>query len=514
MAHKKAKMPTVILLDVSLSMSRPVQTPDTEESHTRLSLGFAAINAFLDYLHAHAKLEYVSLVAFSSLYEVVVPFTRDYDSIRSKMQHIEEGDKTCIEQALHGINHLVLNEWGYQTPVQIIFVTDGSCGVGSIGRSRIIASLPLPPPYPARIHVLPIAAAHDSSLTHAMPLYQKMVELASATSSSPTISMLSRGAVYCPEQLTVAGVCSIITRLCEQQYGEVLCGLRCGQLGTRVRLFPAPQPAVDDAGVRLHLNPDISVIGFISQHDLGTPVVISKHLIIPQPQVGGNNERRDSFNGKPITKEAETSTEEENNLDPSKVPNFCVLLHGALKVENMSAIVILADRWYGAISAWCEPSRTRRSCLLLSAMAPGPSPAPWLGPMPQLGPDAAGDPFPVRACRSYSGGGGAAWSRPHALLADVQKVLRHARKLPDKTQQLYKELNRLRRSAISLGFSELLTSVGAALERECASLPNGSPAECAIQLAHAAAALRDVRTALDIKHTLQPLSHNFVPPTS
>lgn len=51
--------------------------------------------------------------------------------------------------------------------------------------------------------------------------------------------------------------------------------------------------------------------------------------------------------------------------------------------------------------------------------------------------------MPVRTWVSYSSGGssgsaGSAWARPHALLADVQKVLRHARKLPDKTQHLYK----------------------------------------------------------------------------
>lgn len=73
----------------------------------------------------------------------------------------------------------------------------------------------------------------------------------------------------------------------------------------------------------------------------------------------------------------------------------------------------------------------------------------------------------------------------------------------------FKELNRLRRSAISVGFSELLTCVGAALERECASLPSNSPPECSLQLAHAAAALREPRTALDIKHSLQPLPANF-----
>lgn len=53
---------------------------------------------------------------------VAVPFTREFDNIRVKLPQLEEGDKTCIEIALHGVNQLILNEWGYQTPVQIILV--------------------------------------------------------------------------------------------------------------------------------------------------------------------------------------------------------------------------------------------------------------------------------------------------------------------------------------------------------------------------------------------------------
>lgn len=62
-------MPSVLLLDVSLSMSRPVPSSDTTESHTRHTIATAAINTFLDYLSVHAKLEYVALVTFSSAYE-------------------------------------------------------------------------------------------------------------------------------------------------------------------------------------------------------------------------------------------------------------------------------------------------------------------------------------------------------------------------------------------------------------------------------------------------------------
>ncbi|XP_063833469.1 integrator complex subunit 14 [Ostrinia nubilalis] len=509
-------MPTVLLLDVSLSMSRPVPSTDNTESHTRLTIAAAAINTFLDYLSLHAKLEYVALVTFSSIYEVSVPFTRDFDTIKAKLPLLEEGDKTCIETALLGVNQLVLSEWGCQTPVQIILVTDGSSGAGAIGRNRIIQALPLPPPYAAKIHVLPIVSPHDTCLQHAMPLYQKIVDM--AVSSSNTLSAtISRGAIYCPDQLSVPSAISAMTRLCEQHYQEFWCSLKCGQLEARVQLFPAPQTAAHEGLAATYtLSHQLHVIGFVSNNDLATPIAISKHLVIPQAQAAASNASRENYGSKTPTKEGSTtegSTTEEDMSDPSTVPNFCVLLHGALKVEGMSAIVQLGAEWWGTLSAWCEASRARRSCLLLSVMRPGAAASPWLGPLDQLGPVDDGttaEAFPVRSWRSYSGGGsGCAWARPHALLADVQKVLRHARKLPDKTQHLYKELNRLRRAAISLGFSELLTCVGSALERECASLPASAPPECALQLAHAAAALRDPRTALDIKHTLQPLAANF-----
>lgn len=53
---------------------------------------------------------------------VAVPFTRDFESIKNKLPLLEEGDKTCVENALLGMNQLILSEWGYQTPVQIILV--------------------------------------------------------------------------------------------------------------------------------------------------------------------------------------------------------------------------------------------------------------------------------------------------------------------------------------------------------------------------------------------------------
>ena len=60
---------------------------------------------------------------FSSLYEVVSSFTRDYDSVRLKLQNIEDRDKTSLEAALNGVSNLINEEWGQNTPCHVIIIT-------------------------------------------------------------------------------------------------------------------------------------------------------------------------------------------------------------------------------------------------------------------------------------------------------------------------------------------------------------------------------------------------------
>ena len=86
-------MPTVILLDVSLSMTQPVSSTDggssnsssSSEPITRRQLAEAGLNTLLDFIAANNKLEFTTLVIFSSLWEIVVPFTRDYNELKVKL---------------------------------------------------------------------------------------------------------------------------------------------------------------------------------------------------------------------------------------------------------------------------------------------------------------------------------------------------------------------------------------------------------------------------------------------
>jgi len=60
-------------------------------------------------------------VIFSSLYQQVVPFTRDYNEIRNALGKVEEFNKTRIDVALSGVDQLLSDEWSCTSHCQVYF---------------------------------------------------------------------------------------------------------------------------------------------------------------------------------------------------------------------------------------------------------------------------------------------------------------------------------------------------------------------------------------------------------
>ncbi|XP_033341306.1 integrator complex subunit 14 [Megalopta genalis] len=503
-------MPTVIALDVSLSMRRPILGNVTCENNpneqlTRHHLAIHGINALLHYLQVNSKLEFVSLVVFSSLYEVICPFTRDYDSIRAKLQNIEECDKTCIETALHGVNNVIMAEWGNTTACQVVLITDGNPGVGpmslgdslnSLNITRDVNPFPLPFPYPGKLSIVCIAPQQDAGLHVGLPLYQRLVELAGGDS-----------VVLVPESpLSKQSVTTCFQKLAETNYISFQGYLKCGNLGSCIFLSPAPMPYTKKTDFELvsglMISKTIEICGFISVADVGSPSAISRHLVLPLA-----TEKSPSMQG--ISLEEDSDTDE--NGDEGKIPSFCVLLHGALKVENMVALCLLSNEWYGFIYSWADTKK--KSNLMLTVLEPGLDVVPWLGCFNNLGPvdpvkgNAASFPVRPNEKRSYTQNA-PSWIRQVGLQSDIQKILRHARKLPEKTQNFYKEVNRLRRAAASMGFVELLEGLACILERECTQLPPNLNPDCTIQMGHVASMIRKPEF-LELRYNIPPERTRF-----
>lgn len=311
-------------------------------------------------------------------------------------------------------------------------------------------------------------------------------------------------------------VTKMFKAMCDKNYKTFEAVLNIGSYfkleSAPISLFPEPLPYVHkdifgNETVRM-ISKRLEVCGYIKISDLvgsgGSPASISRNLVFPrvessQKKSGSELEKMESemkhFFVKNVTADDEESSSSMPNADVTTKESAIVLLHGALKVENMAALILLADDWYGLAYSYSDK---KKSNLMLSILAPGVNVIPWIGDMRYLGllQDALpGESygFPVKTEKKSYSSGNMSWLREGALQSDIQKILRHAKKMPEKTTHFYKELNRIRRNAQSLGFESLIEILADVFEKEAQMLmiPNSnlSP-ECSIQLSHAARELR------------------------
>ncbi|XP_061414019.1 integrator complex subunit 14-like isoform X1 [Lethenteron reissneri] len=514
-------MPTAILLDCSLSMACPVPgVAEGAEEPTRRQLATAALSALFQHVQALYRLEFTALLAFSSRWQLVVPFTRDYNALQEGLASLEERDKTCLEEALAGLSRVVLEEWGVGTPCQVIVVTDGCLGVGRGTLRHSLATLgartdeegrfPLPFPFPARLYVMCLATVDELQSIGALERLEKLIELNNGS-----------GQIVAVEgQLLLKNVHNMVSKFTEQVYTPFPATLRCGHLASDVTLFPRPEPVTPEHEFDPHpkcISSALEIVGFLELADVSSPPVLSRHLVLP---IAPAKESEEGVGGTPEEPEEESSAV----TSAGKLPSFCVLLHGSLKVEGMVALVQLGTEWYGML--YSQADSKKKSNLMMSVFEPGCDPLPWLQAIPLLGPvtdykenpygaDDSRSPFPLppQCKRSYAQNL-PVWIKPSGLQADIQKILRNARKLPEKTQTFYKELNRLRRAALAFGFWELLRGVADVLERECTLLPSSAHPDAAFQLAHAAQQMRlaarpDLHRATAYDCCVAPLPTNF-----
>lgn len=66
----------------------------------------------------HSRISSFQLV-YSSKYDVLVEFTRDYDAIRQALYNIEYYDKVCLESMLQTAASMLLSNWGTQNHNQV-----------------------------------------------------------------------------------------------------------------------------------------------------------------------------------------------------------------------------------------------------------------------------------------------------------------------------------------------------------------------------------------------------------
>lgn len=221
------------------------------------------------------------------------------------------------------------------------------------------------------------------------------------------------------------------------------------------------QPYHKSDNATINISRKIEICGYLGLADIGSPMSISRHLIMPRI----DNSQKFNKLSKAAASEADkleadiksfySKNEGHNSDDDIEITgvsggtdnngnreSVCVLLHGALKVESLAALVLLNDDWFGFIYSYADSKK--KSNLMLTILPPGHDVIPWLGDLRYIGTvddlflGEALPSFPVKPeKRSYSQNC-VVWIKQAGLQSDIQKVLRHAKKLPEKTQHFYK----------------------------------------------------------------------------
>ena len=411
---------------------------------------------------------------------------------------IDNFDATSIVAGLRGVVNYVDEQWGSNSPVNVIIVTDGGTGYANKSLKTFLdhpskvlmdREVLFPLRFSGSLNVCLIN--HSDELQEVAPLYERLIEKSGL-----------QGQVLIPAdqgpQLSRSAVEKCFQTLIDVHYKPYIGQLTMGdEMSTQITLCPPPtkyKQIKEFEVIEATIDDTLDVKGFLTLADVASPPIVSRHLVLPSVTSSGSS-----------TPSAD---------DDSRTPNLCVLLHGALKVASLCALVQVSSsstrNWFGIVFSHADSKK--KSCLMLALFEPGNEPVPWLGNLLRLGTleevnASTQDPFPVKLFGhkpSYSSSP-VVWIRQASLQTDVQKVLRHARKMPEKTQHFYRELNRIKKAALSIGFYELLEGIASIFDRECALLPGTAHPECHMQLTHAASELRK-RQAYDADYNIAPQS--------
>ena len=320
-------MPTIILVDTSLSMSRPI----SDESFSRLTLAKEGLESLFSYFEQVFPLEYIGLMSFSSTCVLINPFTREHSELRESLKLISITDRTNFHSALVSLTDVVIKEWGVFVPIQVILITDGLIANPSNEQECFCF------PFPCQLHVICIANEDEDT---------NIDKIAKFTG-------IDNSYIYTPSTLnkvTSESVRDCFLSLAKTVFYPYTGVLKCGHLQCDFSLSPSPrmtQTTLDIASQPNHrfTNPyavkdfpcELIICGFVDIGVLLAPAVYSKHFLIDAETT------QDGLNKLLKTLQQETEVNE-NGTDKTSInskPSFRVLLHGSLKCEAKVALVQL-----------------------------------------------------------------------------------------------------------------------------------------------------------------------------
>ena len=335
-------MPTIVLLDTSLSMRRP--TGKTNQEYSRHDLACRGIEWFFNYLEKYFPYEYTSFHTFSSTCETLQTFTRDYKQLKEKLTDIGFHDRTDLHAALTVIVDFVVIEWGSFVPCQLLIVTDASPGVKH--QPDDLKKLQTNLPFSCKLNVVCIATQEElvqSSLLTSMNSVQRLCDTVGIAQSD----------IFIPgNPLSAESVKIAFKQLVKTHFQPFSSMLKCGHLHSRVGLTPSPSmyktnanivvgpdyefPRLDISFKDIEFPQEMTVCGFLDSSCIPAPPHYSRHFVLDPEEDKRSSEMDLKSPSNPVAPASENISETKKCM-----PSFRVLLHGSLKFESKTALLKL-----------------------------------------------------------------------------------------------------------------------------------------------------------------------------
>lgn len=339
-------MPTVVLLDTSLSMRRPASRGNHEEE-TRHGLACKGLDWFFNYLSKSFPHEYTSLFIFSSGCENLASFTRDYKELKAKLNDIPFQDRTDLHAALATVVEVIVAEWGSFAPCQVIVVTDGSPGVRhqDAVHHRQVMSLP----FSCRLSAVCMATREE--LVRSSYTKNSMERLCETVGITPSDIFVPGGPLTVE---SVKGAFRDLARTCFMPFTSLL---KCGHLQSQVSLTPSPAmyqanrdiiinadckyPRLDEGLGNMQFPREMEICGFLDHSSLPAPPHYSRHFVLDPEMDERALELRSPTILSPTLVESDEKERQAAIAEEAQKPSFRILLHGSLKCESKVALVRL-----------------------------------------------------------------------------------------------------------------------------------------------------------------------------
>ncbi|CAJ0954204.1 unnamed protein product, partial [Mesorhabditis belari] len=244
---------------------------------------------------------------------------------------------------------------------------------------------------------------------------------------------------------------SIVDAVAEEMFVVPVYQLRIGYLNTTITTSP---PIWEDRPF------EIETIGFCKHTSLLNMPVDSNHYVM-----------LDNGKGEDVEMEDEESLQS-GDLPPQKLAILWMMAE-AMKQESKVTLIRFGSGRFGVLS----PFNESHSGLLLSLLPPQHLLPPYVPDLEKLTTvpcfndqcddlvikEEAGEPASY-AANLHS------WIGSNGIQNDLNKILRYFRKLPDKSENFYMELNKVRQYAAVIGCQQILSEIARILKEESIQL--------------------------------------------